>query len=115
VRRVLVRAGYTTLVATSAEEALALVETRPGEVHLLLTDVLLPGKDGPALATALRERRPWLPVLYMSGYAEGVLARGGQAIDNAPLLSKPTPPSLLLSKVREMLVGVPRDVLPIDR
>ncbi|NTU60127.1 MAG: PAS domain S-box protein, partial [Deltaproteobacteria bacterium] len=77
VRSMLERSGYTVLPARTAEEALARFSGHEGEVHLLLTDVLLPKMNGCELARVLRHRQPGLACLYTSGYSADVIARTG--------------------------------------
>lgn len=87
------RAGYSVLTATDGRDALALLRAQPG-VDCVLTDVLMPEMDGPALARALRLERPGLPVLFMSGYAP-TDAQGEIPIDSA-ILQKPFSPASLI-------------------
>lgn len=100
--RVLERAGYTTLTATDGLEALRAL-SNGGAVDLLLTDVVMPHRGGPALAADARELQPDLRVLFMSGYSEGEIAREGVIPDGVPLLEKPFSPSELLERIREAL------------
>src|SRR5271169_2324688 len=74
---VLRSAGYRVLAARNAAEAVGIYEARGGEVELLLSDVVLPGETGPAMARRLRRGHPELKVLLVTGYAEqiGVLER----------------------------------------
>jgi len=110
VKMVLQRFGYQVIEADSGEKAVAALQGFDGVVHLLLSDVVLPGIDGPQLAERLLKGRPNTPVLYMSGYAdrltqiEGVLAPGVQ------LLVKPFTAQALLTKVRELLGTAQLDV-----
>ena len=100
-RRTLVRAGYQVLVAGDADHAETLVAGRP--IDLILTDLVLPGRDGRQLADALRAERPGLRVLYASGYAADVLGdllRGTAQLD---LLTKPFSGQVLLERVRAAL------------
>ncbi|HSE03370.1 MAG TPA: response regulator, partial [Methylomirabilota bacterium] len=69
-RDVLEMNGYTVLEALDAADAGRLAETHPGPIHLLITDVVMPGVSGPELARRLRAHRPDLRVLCMSGYPE---------------------------------------------
>jgi two-component system, cell cycle sensor histidine kinase and response regulator CckA len=95
--------GYTVLDARDGEHALELSEQHRGAIQLLVTDVVMPGLSGPALANQLRAERPTLRVLYTSGYAEGVTARAGAGRGKVPLLNKPFLPVDLLWRVREAL------------
>ena len=103
VRRFLVRLGYTVLSAANAAEAVALFDADPTLVDVVLTDVVLPGGSGPEIVSQLRQRRPSLKVIYMSGYAEdGIVARG---ILNPGIafLHKPFTADALQRRVREAL------------
>jgi len=97
--------GYLALGAASGEEALGLAVRHAGPIHLLLTDVVMPGLAGPALAERFAIVRPHARVLFMSGYAGDDLARRGLADDAAHLLPKPFTPDLLGRRVREVLDG----------
>jgi CheY-like chemotaxis protein len=102
-RYLLQPAGYTVTVTTDPATAIAHLHTG---VHpdLLLTDVVMPGITGPALAKALRARHPGLRVLYMSGYAAGVLSQGHLEEGDA-LLQKPFNRDTLLAAVSRALGG----------
>jgi two-component system cell cycle sensor histidine kinase/response regulator CckA len=98
-------AGYTVFEASSGAEALLVVERHPQPLHLLITDVVMPGIGGPELAHRALELRPDLRVLYMSGYTgTGVLHEGVIGPDT-PFLSKPFMPDQLLAKVRSVISG----------
>ncbi len=100
----LAQQGYRVLVATSPEEALALVETAGAEIHLLLTDVIMPGMNGRELAERLRARFPALHCLFMSGYTADILAPSGVDGD-MPFLQKPFTLYDLAARVRQTLDG----------
>src|SRR5205085_3473731 len=100
--RVLDRHGYTVLSAATVAEALDLAATHPG-IDLLLTDVILPGLHGPALAAELRTTHPELRVLYMSGYTETLLAARTTMPAGAALLTKPVSAHQLLTAVARAL------------
>ena len=102
-RRVLERQGYQVVEASQADEALQLSDARPGAIHLLLSDVVLPHMSGCALAGRLRSRRPEMKVLFMSGYDEDDLAQHGFTPDAARLLVKPFLPEELARVVRDVL------------
>jgi PAS domain S-box-containing protein len=101
--RVLEPAGYTVLGAASGEEALHLLEGHKGAVHLLLSDVVMPGMSGRHLAEQLAQTRPGMKVLYMSGYTSDTIVRHGVLEAHMPLLNKPFSAAALLRKVREVL------------
>lgn len=101
--RILERYGYTVLPAKDGPEALRLAEGCSGSLHLLLTDVTMPGMNGRELAEHLVARHPQLKVLYMSGYTE--IAIGDQGILNPAInfLQKPFKHLDLALKMREVL------------
>jgi len=99
-RRGLEQAGYRVLAASNGEEALS-VAAGEADIDLLLTDVVMPGMGGPALAARLRAERPGLRVLLMTGYADGAGPDGGAW--GEPILAKPFAPRALLDKVGEVL------------
>jgi two-component system, cell cycle sensor histidine kinase and response regulator CckA len=101
--RVLQSAGYSVLRADSAEHALALCEDAPARLDLLLTDVVMPGKNGRELADILVQRFPSLRVLFMSGYSENAVLHRGVSEVGVVLLEKPFSPNALLRSVREVL------------
>lgn len=103
--RVLRDAGYRVLTASGGQEALDLARRHDGTIHLLLTDVVMPGLSGAAVARRLRTERPDTRVLFTSGYTAGALAHHGFDESRDPLLPKPYAPNVLTSKVREMLDG----------
>ena len=101
-RRMLVRLGYTVLVAANADEALRLFEQK-GSIDVLLTDVVMPGASGPELTRQLVERYPPLKVIYMSGYTEEAIVEYGVLHPTVALLHKPFTSDTLGRKVREAL------------
>jgi len=103
VRRILSEAGYQILEAGDGMEALDLASAHAGPIDLLLTDVIMPGLNGFALATQLVQTLPNVAVLYMSGYMEAILlsAKDPQAV----LLQKPFSSEQLLSAVRNSLAS----------
>jgi CheY-like chemotaxis protein len=98
--------GYTVIVAIDGEEALRLATVRRTEtVHLLLTDVVMPHIGGQKLAERLRETRPGLRVLFMSGYTDRDVFDEHLVGTGIGFLQKPFTPLALLRKVREVLDG----------
>ncbi len=95
--------GYRVLAAANAEEAALLLEEWSGPVHLLLTDVVMPGVSGPELAEHLRAAREGLRVLFVSGYADDAVLRRGVRTGVMPFLNKPFSPEALAQKVRDVL------------
>jgi len=107
VRNVLAGAGYRVLSATDPLVALTLTEEHPEPIHLLLTDVVMPGMGGRELAGKLGPRRPEMRVLYMSGYTPDVALRHGVSEAMVAFVQKPVSPTALLRRVREVLDGPP--------
>jgi two-component system, cell cycle sensor histidine kinase and response regulator CckA len=103
VRKILRRERYEVLEAGSGEEALEVAAAHPGEIDLLLTDVMLPGINGRALAGALIEARPAMKVIYVSGYTDDESVRGGEFPPGSAFLPKPFTLGALVGKVREAL------------
>ncbi len=101
--KVLELSGYTVLAAGNLDEAMKMAKARNWKVHLLLTDVIMPGGSGPDVADRLKERCPDLKILYMSGYTGTTMAHQGILKAGSPLLQKPYSPDALLQKVREVL------------
>jgi len=106
-RRILRRNGYKVLTTDSAPEAVALAEDYAGTIHLLLTDVVMPKLLGKEVAEQVLARRPEVRVLYMSGYAQPVLASHGSLEAGVLLLEKPFTEQDLLTKVRVALGSPP--------
>ena len=89
--------------AANADEALQLSDAYDGPIHLLLTDVVMPGVNGRALAEQVCLRRPDVRVLYMSGYTDDAIVRHGVLEDAKHFVGKPYTPTDLRRKVREVL------------
>ncbi len=105
--RLLAANGYAVLAAGNADEARSLLRSLPGVIHLLLTDVIMPGDSGPTLAAELVGSHPGLRVLYMSGYTADELGPHGLARPDAPLLRKPFTVGQLTRRLRAVLAGPP--------
>jgi CheY-like chemotaxis protein len=103
----LMECGYTVLEARSGDEALRLLEQYDGPIHLLVTDVVMPGIGGRALAERLSAAIPNLKVLYVSGYTDDAVVRHGVAYEQVAFLSKPYSPITFAQKIREVLDGLP--------
>jgi PAS domain S-box-containing protein len=103
VRKILRRENYNVLEAGSAEEAMTMAATMPGEIHLLVTDVMLPNLSGRDLAEHLRGARPDLKVLYVSGYTDDDAVRTGVIPPGSKFLQKPFTLGALVGKVKESL------------
>jgi CheY-like chemotaxis protein len=102
-REFLQEAGYSVLEAGDAAEALAMAERYKEEISLLITDVVLPGINGRALAERLISRRPGTRVLYISGYTNDATVRHGVLRSELAFLEKPFTQDALTHKVREIL------------
>ncbi|MGH7700016.1 MAG: PAS domain-containing protein, partial [Gemmatimonadales bacterium] len=102
-QRALEREGYTVLAAANASEALTCVEGHDGAIHLLVTDVVMPGMGGRELARRLMGARPDLRVLYISGYPGEAVVQRGAVAPGAAFLQKPFMPEELVKRVREVL------------
>ena len=103
-RELLEASGYTVLAAANGAEALALAEDdATGPIQLLLTDVVMPGMSGPALALRIRERRPDVSVVFMSGYSQEAVAKHGLLEPDSRLLAKPFSLNTLVRSVEEAL------------
>jgi PAS domain S-box-containing protein len=104
--RTLTRLGYTVLETKTGAEALAVCESHPRPIHLLLTDVIMPDLTGKALAERVVLRRSGLEVLYMSGYTSDVIVPHGVLDEHVALLQKPFTPDQLARAVRRALDDV---------
>jgi PAS domain S-box-containing protein len=102
-RIILAEEGYSVLVAKNAEHAEQLAAKGSDEIHLLLTDVVMPGISGRDLARRITGRNPRMRVLFMSGYTDNVIAHGGVLESGVAFLQKPFTPRGLRQKVREVL------------
>jgi two-component system, cell cycle sensor histidine kinase and response regulator CckA len=102
-RDVLSGAGYHVLEAGGADEALQVAGNQPEPIHLLVTDVVMPGRNGIELADRLRTTHGELPVLYISGYTDMAIVRDGLLSQDVAFLQKPFTPDDLLRKVRQVL------------
>jgi two-component system cell cycle sensor histidine kinase/response regulator CckA len=104
-REILRRNGYRVLEACDGVAALTLLREHGGPIDLLLTDVVMPGMSGPALAQRLIRQHPSLRVLYMSGYAEEAIERQGSLPAGGDLLEKPFTADKLARRVRAAIAG----------
>ena len=96
--------GYRVLAAENGEHALALSEQYPGKIHLLLTDVVMPGIQGPELAQKLSTFRPGVPILYVSGYTDPKILADLHLEDRMAFLQKPFTRHALQVKIRDLLM-----------
>ena len=102
--RMLTFTGYQALEASHGREAIATMEQHAGAIHLVLTDIKMPGMNGRELGRHVEQRWPGKPILYMSGFASEVF-QGGLLEAGAPFLSKPFTQDDLTQKVRGLLGG----------
>ncbi|MEP6590006.1 MAG: ATP-binding protein [Gemmatimonadota bacterium] len=102
---VLQRLGYTVLGAEGADDAAAIVARHAGVIDLVISDVVMPGTDGPTLLHHLRNERPGIKTLLMSGYTGDAITRRGVMESGVPFLQKPFTVGRLGRMVREVLDG----------
>jgi PAS domain S-box-containing protein len=96
---------YQTLEASSGDEALEMVEQHDGPIQLVLTDVIMPGMTGKETADRLKQIRPGIKVLYMSGYTDEVISGRGSLDEGIDCIAKPFTPEALVQKIRSVLSG----------
>jgi CheY-like chemotaxis protein len=104
-RRILERTGYTVIEARHGKEGLAVCESREGPIHILVTDVLMPGIGGRELAERAALLRPEMKVLFVSGHTDDSVLNVGIKLHGTPFLQKPFSLVQLAKKVREVLDG----------
>lgn len=107
IQTVLAEHGYGVIPARDPQHAEQLAVSYAGEIHLLLTDVVMPGTSGRELASRISSHRPGIRVLFMSGYTENVITSGGMLEKGLAFLQKPFSPTVLVEKVREVLNHTP--------
>jgi len=103
VRDMLEDSGYRVIEAKDGHEALILSKQHRGEIQLMLTDVVMPQMSGRELAEQLKDRRPDMSVLYMSGYTDDAIVHHGVLLEGTAFIGKPFSPDTLARKVREIL------------
>ncbi|MBA7626877.1 Sensor kinase CckA [subsurface metagenome] len=101
--RVLERLGYNVIAASDGEEAINLASEHNGEIHLLLTDLVMPKIDGKELAKQLKAERPNVKVLYVSGYSSEITLQHGILSNETNFLQKPFSAADLAQKLREVI------------
>jgi nitrogen-specific signal transduction histidine kinase/DNA-binding response OmpR family regulator len=106
-RQFLEKQGYKVIEAADGAVAMQIAVAHEGVIHLLLTDVIMPGMNGRELAQRISEIRPNVQVLYMSGYTENVVSSDGTLEAGVRLLQKPFSLRNLQNKVREVLDARP--------
>jgi two-component system cell cycle sensor histidine kinase/response regulator CckA len=95
--------GYTVLAAKSPGDALLMFEKYHHQIHLLITDVVMPGMNGKELHDRLAKVRPQLPVIFMSGYSADVVTERGILEEGMQFMQKPFKPKDLVAKVQQLL------------
>jgi CheY-like chemotaxis protein len=103
IREALEEAGYRVLDAATPRQALAIAESHQGNIHMMLTDVVMPGMSGRDLAERLKPLRPGAAVVYMSGYTDDAIGQHGLLDAGTHFLQKPFTSQRLLLKCREVL------------
>jgi two-component system, cell cycle sensor histidine kinase and response regulator CckA len=104
-REYLEMSGYTVIVAADGHTAIELASMRKGPIHLLVTDMVMPGIGGRELAERVLAIRPEIKILYMSGYTDQAVVHQGILGTDAPLLQKPFTLATLTTKLREILAA----------
>ena len=105
-RKMLLEMGLTVLEAENAFQAIEIAKQTETPIDLLLTDVVMPGMSGWALAEMLSPQRPEMKVLYMSGYPDGVIAKHGVTEAGISILRKPFTRDELTRRVEDVAIGV---------
>jgi hypothetical protein len=103
---ILSRHGYRVLTAASGAEALQIARDLTEPIHLLLTDVVMPGMNGPILAQEVRGLRPEIPVLYMSGYTDASITGEDVFAGDVAYIEKPFTSAALQEKVQAAIRNV---------
>ena len=103
VTRILTKASYQVIPAANPKDALEIIINPAVHIDAMLTDVVMPEMSGPQLAAHLRDARPQVPVLLMSGYTAGALPGGPAAPGELPLIRKPFKPATLLQHLQDAL------------
>ena len=107
IQTVLMEKGYDVIPSLDPQHAEQIAARFPGEIHLLLTDMVMPGTSGRELAERISARRRDIRVLFMSGYTDNVITSGGMLEEGLAFLQKPFSPGALVQKVREVLSETP--------
>ncbi len=95
--------GYTCLEASCGADALQLIQTRPENIDLLLTDVIMPGMNGKELSNKVSKDNPAIKTVFISGYTENSIAHHGILDPGINYIQKPLTPTILIKKLRQVL------------
>jgi len=101
--KILANSGYTVLCGANGNEAMRVSNEHEGPIHLLLTDVVMPGMGGRELANRLQGTRPDIKILYMSGYTDDAIVHHGVLKKGLSFIQKPFTSNVLKKKIREIL------------
>ncbi len=102
-KKMLQRLGYSALAARRPNEALGLALSHPGDIHILLTDLVMPQMNGRELAGRIKSLRPDIKVIYMSGYTAEAVSRYGILEQGVNFIQKPLTKIVLANKLRALL------------
>ena len=105
IEKTLSRYGYTVFTATNGPEATALARAYEGPIHVMLTDVILPGASGRETARQVVATRPSMHVLYMSGYTDDAIVQCGVLEPGLAFIQKPFTAEALARRIREVLAA----------
>ncbi|HMD14696.1 MAG TPA: response regulator, partial [Bacteroidota bacterium] len=95
--------GYTVIAVTNGKDAVDYLLQNEGKVHLVLTDVIMPGMNGVEISEAINKLAPDVPLVFMSGYSADIIHKRSLLKENSEIIAKPFTPTVLLKKVREVL------------
>ncbi len=104
-QRSLVRFGYDVVPASRGVDAVRIAKEFEGKIHLLLTDIMMPGMNGVEVASAIAKVRPGIHIFFMSGYADQDLVRQGLLEPGTHFLQKPFTPQELAERIRRIIDG----------
>jgi PAS domain S-box-containing protein len=111
-RRILADNGYQVMTVASGPEALVALTSRLDHIDVLLTDIVMPQMQGPELAAKVLALHPGTPVVFMSGYTQGLLSAQGVLEPGSHMIEKPFSESLLLAKLHEVLSAPVDNAIP---
>jgi DNA-binding response OmpR family regulator len=103
IAKILEKAGYVVIRASDGLEALRLAVSHPGRIQLIVTDLMMPGMKGPDMVREVRQRRPGVRVLYLSGHTEDSVMSEGLLAEGENFLQKPFALATFTQRVREIL------------